>query len=408
MYFRLYYICKLLVENIYVQFCKISMKKLIFKKIIKDITLFFLISIICVSTIVWIIQAVNYLDLISEDGHSLKVYFSYTLFSLPKIISKILPFIFMISLFYILINYEMKNELLIYWINGITKLNFTHIIITISFIYFFLQLFLTTFVVPYSLDKGRSFFRTSNVDLFTSIIKEKKFIDTVKNLTIFVDNKKNNLLENIIIKEKIDKERSQIIIAQTGIITDEGEKNKKIILNNGKIINTENNKQNIIDFSKFVLDLTKFNTNTVTNQKTQEMSTVNLIRCYNQIYNFRKINTIDNEYKFFKGCHLEISKAIFEEFLSRFFAPLFIIVIGISSSLVLTSNKDQKTYRFKNLFKFILGVFFIFISEIMLTCSGLTILNLLSYFLLPIIIFVIIYIYIFFNYKNFKGIKIDN
>ena len=90
------------------------MKKLIFKKLTKDISLFFFISIISVATIVWIIQAVNYLDLISEDGHSLQVYFLYTLFSLPKIISKILPFIFLISLFYVIISYEFNNELIIY------------------------------------------------------------------------------------------------------------------------------------------------------------------------------------------------------------------------------------------------------------------------------------------------------
>ena len=133
------------------------MKKLIFKKLAKDISYFFFVSIISVATIVWIIQAVNFLDLISEDGHSLRVYFSYTLFSLPKIISKILPFIFLISLFYIIINYELNNELIIYWINGITKINFVNVIIKISLIYFLIQLFLTTIVVPYSLDKGRSF-----------------------------------------------------------------------------------------------------------------------------------------------------------------------------------------------------------------------------------------------------------
>ena len=60
------------------------MEKLIFKKIIKDVSLFLFISIMCVATIVWIIQAVNYLDLVSEDGHSLKVYFAYTLFHCQK------------------------------------------------------------------------------------------------------------------------------------------------------------------------------------------------------------------------------------------------------------------------------------------------------------------------------------
>ena len=33
---------------------------------------------------------------------------------------------FMISLFYVIINYELNNELIIYWINGITKLNFAN------------------------------------------------------------------------------------------------------------------------------------------------------------------------------------------------------------------------------------------------------------------------------------------
>ena len=135
------------------------MKKLIFKKLANDISFFFLISTVSLSTIIWIIQAVNYLDLISEDGHGLKVYFLFTLFSLPKIISKILPFIFMISLFYTIIRYEFKNELIIYWISGVTKINFVNILIKKSLIFFILQLVFTS-LVPYTLDKGRSFFRT--------------------------------------------------------------------------------------------------------------------------------------------------------------------------------------------------------------------------------------------------------
>ena len=51
---------------------------------------------------------------------------------------------FMISLFYVIINYELNNELIIYWINGITKLNFANIIIKISILYFLIQILLTT------------------------------------------------------------------------------------------------------------------------------------------------------------------------------------------------------------------------------------------------------------------------
>tara|TARA_B100001057_G_scaffold299590_1_gene299715 strand:- start:522 stop:1673 length:1152 start_codon:yes stop_codon:yes gene_type:complete len=382
------------------------MKKLIFKKIIKDISVFFLISIISVATIVWIIQAVNFLDLISEDGHSLKVYFLYTLFSLPKIISKILPFIFMISLFYVIIKYEINNELIIYWINGITKLNFVNILVKISFVFFLTQIFLTSIVVPYTLDKGRSYFRTSNVDLFASIVKEKKFIDTVENLTIFVENKKDNLLKNILIKERINDNQSQIIIAEKGeIIGDNDSFSKKnIVLNQGKIINTEKNNQTVINFSKFNLDLSKFNTKTITHPKTQEMSSLNLFKCINLIKNFKKDNTdMDVKKNFFIGCNLEIFGPLKEEFLKRFFSPIFIILIGLSSSLIIMNSKDEKSYRLKNFIYFSFGIIFIIISEISLRYSGISMNNMITYLIAPISIFFIIYSYIYFNYQSYRG-----
>ena len=55
------------------------MNKLIFRKFSLDILNFFLIASFSITFIVWIIQAVNLLDLVSDDGHSLKVYFYYTI-----------------------------------------------------------------------------------------------------------------------------------------------------------------------------------------------------------------------------------------------------------------------------------------------------------------------------------------
>lgn len=381
------------------------MKKLIFKKITNDISLFFLITILSISIIVWIIQAVNFLDIISEDGHGLKVYFLFTLFSLPKIISKILPFIFMISVFYIIIKYELENELIIYWINGISKLNFINNLIKISFLYFLLQLLLTTIIVPYTLDKGRSFFRSSDVDLFSSIVKQKKFIDGIEDLTIFVEKRESNLLKNIIIKEKIDENESQIIVAQSGEILSGEDISRKIVLNNGKIINTKNKNQNIINFSKFNLDLSKFNPQTVTHPKIQEMSSLNLISCIIRIEKFENAKNIDQK-NFFVGCNTEISIPILEEFLKRFFSPIFIILIGLSSSLVVLSSKHEKFYKFKNILIFCLGIILIMISEISLRYSGLSISNMLTYFFIPILLFTLIYIYIYFTVHSLGGKKI--
>ena len=67
------------------------MKKIIFKKLLREIFFFFLISSLALTSIIWVIQAVNFLDTVSEDGHSFKVYFSYTLLTIPRVFNKIMP-----------------------------------------------------------------------------------------------------------------------------------------------------------------------------------------------------------------------------------------------------------------------------------------------------------------------------
>ena len=99
------------------------MKKLIFKNLIKDITIFFLLVSISITLIAWVIQAVNYLDIVSEDGHGFKVYFMFTLLSLPKLYGKLILFLYFLFVFYIISKYQNNNEILIFWSHGVKKNN---------------------------------------------------------------------------------------------------------------------------------------------------------------------------------------------------------------------------------------------------------------------------------------------
>ena len=100
------------------------MKKLLFRNFLKDTLKFFIVVCMSISLIVWVIQAVGFLDFVIDDGHGLYVYFSYSLLNFPKMVHRIIPFIFFISLFYQISQYEYRNELLIFWTNGIRKIEF--------------------------------------------------------------------------------------------------------------------------------------------------------------------------------------------------------------------------------------------------------------------------------------------
>ena len=100
------------------------MKKIIYSQLLKDITKFFLLSSLSLSLIIWVIQEVNFLDYISEDEHGVVTYFNITLLNFTKIFSRILPFCIVLSIFYNLNRYEIKNELVIVLNIGINKIKF--------------------------------------------------------------------------------------------------------------------------------------------------------------------------------------------------------------------------------------------------------------------------------------------
>ena len=363
------------------------MKKVIFRKIIFDINNFFLIILLSTSLIVWTIQAVNFLDFISEDGHGFKVYFYYTLLNFPKIISIILPFIYFISVFYILNKYELKNELLIFWTNGITKLNFAKILVYSSLIYLVLQIILTTIIVPSSQNLARSFIRSSSIDFFPSLIKEKKFIDTVENLTIFVNEKKNNgEMSNIFLKDKINDEKSQIIYAKTGKIISTNNKNF-LVLNNGKIINIENQKTITLGFKETQFNLSKYTTKTTTWPKIQEHKTITLFNCI-----FKTINKIQKikDHPYLK-CDSDSYKDILQEFIKRIYLPFYIPVMSLIGCFLIIKSKESIKYTSFKILLFIIGTLFVILSQISIKYSGGSNSSLLIFFLMPVFIFYVIF-----------------
>ena len=133
------------------------MKKLLYRKLFLDYMRFFFIALISSSLIIWIFQAVNFLDIMIEDGREYKVYLSYSLLNFPKIISRLLPFILFFSIYYILTKYEADNELIIFWNFGEDKIKFVNFIVKTSFFLLLFQIMLTIYIVPNSQDQARSF-----------------------------------------------------------------------------------------------------------------------------------------------------------------------------------------------------------------------------------------------------------
>ena len=370
------------------------MNKLIFRKFSLDIVNFFLLSSFSITFIVWIIQAVNFFDLVSDDGHSLNVYFYYVSLNLPKIFSKTIIFVFFISIFYVVNKYNNSNELIVFWSNGIKKIHFINFILKFSILFLVLQLFLNLLVIPKSQSLGRIYLKESNIDFLPKLISEKKFINVVKNLTIFVeDYKKGDRLKKIYINEIIDEKKSKIIVAESGIIF---KKNNNYFLKlfNGGITNINDKNLFTLNFAETDYDLSNFSTKTITHPKIQELDSFVLINCIKKIFLNKNIdkNQILKSKDEKDNCEGRRISAISEELYKRLVLPFYTLIISLIGASLILEPKAKYLMKFHKLNIFLTGTFVIILSQISLKFFLISID--MAYVILFLPIFLVLFFYL--------------
>ena len=365
------------------------MKKIIFRKLLLDCLTFFFLALFGISTILWVFQAVNFLDIMIEDGRNYYVYFNYTLLNFPKIISRILPFALFFSFSYTFIKYEANNELIIFWNHGVNKISIVNFFFWISILIMLFQILLLSLVVPKSQEIARSKLRSSDIDYFEGLIKPKQFNDNIKDLTIYAEDKNfDGEFKNIYIKKKNSKNEFQITFAKKGIFELKGNK-RILVLYDGQTLTQ--NKKNIsnFNFSKSDFGLSNIDSHLKTYKKIQEVSTASLIKCIKSIFGTKKYEITN--------CKEDNPRVVYKEIFKRLISPFYLpVLILISLFLILTSKENLK-YNKNKLLIFFLGFVIIILSESSLGYITNNLMRNVTISILPIILALISYF--FFIYK---------
>tara|TARA_Y100000590_G_scaffold468311_1_gene650616 strand:+ start:1157 stop:2281 length:1125 start_codon:yes stop_codon:yes gene_type:complete len=374
------------------------MKKTIYNYFFSEFLRYFVVVVFALAAIIWTIQAVNFLDLVTDDGHAFRVYLLYTFLAIPKVITKLIPFSFLIASVLTILKFEKDNELIILWTSGLNKIHIVNLLFRISIIFVLIQILMSSFVTPETLNYSRSLLKDSRLQFVPSLLKEKQFNDTVEQLTIFV-NKKNpdGTYENIFIRDEGKvltniSDGSSTIFAKTAYIESD---DKTLVLLNGNIQKLEkDNKINVIKFEKTEINLSNLSTKSITEPKIQETSTIQILQCF-QEKNYYKHNCAHSR-NAIRDVKIEINK--------RFGIPFFIPVIALICCFLLSSRKDKKNLFFNKYVIFIMGFITLISSEITVRYSGISTNHTIIYYLIPILLLPLIYIFLItkFKYENLQ------
>ena len=379
------------------------MKKILFRKLLSDCLSFFLITLFSASIIIWVFQAVNFLDIMIEDGRDYLVYINYSLLNFPKIVSRVLPFVFFFSFFYVITKYELNNELIIFWNFGVNKFEFINFFFKFSILLAIFQTILVAAVVPKAQDTARSFLRSSSINILDNFIKEKKFNDTIKGVTIYSDSKGDDgSLNNIYLKKQDNKKSFQITYAKKGILK-KINNNQILELFDGETISVIDNRTTRFKFSKSDFNFQNLETNTTTYIKTQEVRTDKLLKCYLKLEKINLFNIKVNDVVLTNCVPANLSNVI-KELYKRTIIPFYLPLLMLVLLFLTLRSKESINYLKYRIFIFLFGMLALICSEMTLKFITNDLIENLKIVVMPLILITFLY-FIFFTYLTLEKQK---
>ena len=370
----------------------LMLKNKIYNYITLELIKSFILILFSLSLIAWTVRAVNFLDLIVDSGYSTTTYFTYSLLNLTNIMTKFIPLSFLLAMLLTIIKLERQNELLILWTSGIAKFKITNLFFLISILILLVYILFSTVITPTALNKSRSLIKQSGVDSVTNLLKPNAFSDAFKGLTFYIEEKENNIVKNIFIKDdgnnlknllpEKSSAKNKTIIAERGLVN-----KNSIILEKGFIQSYEaNDTVRIIQFNKTILNLDNLDNRVIKDVKIQETSTFKILSCLKNHY-YKNISE-----GYVKNCPKNNIAIVVETFSRRVLMPLYIPLVSILISFMLIYTKNKKTKILNRYMFFMLSFILLVLAELLVRFSGISKIGFYTYFLTPFILFPILYL----------------
>ncbi len=366
----------------------------IYQNFIIEILKSFFVVLLGLSLIALTVRAVNFLDLIVENGYSVTTYFTFSLLNLFSLAPKFIPLSFLLALLIFILKHLQDSEFVILYTSGVKKSLIVKIFLFVSVIILSIHLILSVIITPLALNKSRQILSNQNFNSFIPTIRTQQFSDSFKGFTFFVEKKINNEIQNIFLQDtgqnlkSLSSNNTEIksitIISKTGLIEE-----KKLFLFSGKIINSKKNDDNeIVSFDQLSIDLSNLDTTVIKQPKIQETSTITLLYCL--------LGQSQNQ----KFCNEDFKREIKPTLNRRIITPFYIPVISLICSLLLI-KKNKNTFQKINVFFLSLSI--LLFTEIAVRYTGLNNLLMLIFIFLPIILSSLIYTLLIINFsKEYK------
>lgn len=228
--------------------------KLLERYILRRIFQMFLVTLLPVLTIIWTIQVLGRINLVTDTGQSMGSFATLATYILPTIIPVVLPFALVIGITQTLTAMNNDSELPVIDAAGATRSIIYRPVLVLGIALSLFSFLVTNFVEPPSRVAARQMVAAAYADLLSSVIEEKTFRSIEDGLYVQISERHSGrVLKGLFVVDYRDPNFDLIYYAREGSIDESG---TSLTMRDGEVHRkSADGRISIIKFASYAFDL---------------------------------------------------------------------------------------------------------------------------------------------------------
>jgi lipopolysaccharide export system permease protein len=210
--------------------------------------------------VVWIIQALRELDVITAKGQTIIAYLALTTLAIPMLLLAVIPIALLLACVFTINTMNTNSELVVLNASGASSMVLARPLILLALLCSLFTGAVGHFVSPISLVTLKVFANKMRADLVSIIIREGSFNKVDDGLVFHVNKREaGGVLSGIIIADERDPTKSMIFSAERGFVSRKGD-DAYLLLKDGEIQQRSSDKEEVtvIRYDSYLFDLSTF------------------------------------------------------------------------------------------------------------------------------------------------------
>ena len=213
----------------------------------------FLAALLPVLAIIWTIQVLQRINLVTDTGQSMGSFMTLATLILPTLIPVVLPFALVIGITQTLTAMNTDSELAIIDAAGASRFLILKPVIALATGLALTSFVITNFVEPPSRFQARQMVAEAYADLLSSVIEEKNFRTIQDGLYVQIDERRGRILGGLFVADRRDPNYELVYYAKEGQIDEGG---TSLTMRDGEVHQkTPDGKVSVVRFLSYAFDL---------------------------------------------------------------------------------------------------------------------------------------------------------